>query len=605
MSTRRQCAALACVLCALCVIAAAQTVEPAKVPVAEGSLAGHIVGDEGQPLAGAQVYVRSLRNQFANATSDADGKFTLLNLARGPYTINARAPGYYDTASLQQERGLRTYYQPGDNVTLRMGKGGVITGRVRDATGEPLIAVRVRVIRVRAEGNRTPTEPAFTFGAPEVTTDDRGVYRLYGLPPGAYVVVAGGESRFGFSRRPTAYDDDAPTFYPSTTRDGAAEVVVQSGQEATDIDIRYRGEAGHAASGLVETTGAALGDSDSISLQIMTAGNLYVAGFRYLSGRESDRSFVFDGLADGDYDVIAERYGPQSGRVAAAALRINVRGADVTGLKLMLVPLAAITGRVLLDAVPPAAAWQDQCQSKLDGSASETTIIARRERDKRANAILYPGGAKLADTAPDDKGEFALRGLAPGRFRFDVRPPGPDWYIRTATLAPAATTAPAPTNNTRAKPNAPALAANNHPLADGLTLTTGMQVSGLTLTLAPGAAALHGRVAPASEGAALPDLQIYLVPAERERADDALRYRVAHVRPDGTFAFTHLAPGRYHLLTHPYAAREADADDALASIYPDAQTRAQLRRDAEPTETLELQPCQRLPDYALRYAPKN
>ncbi len=601
MSARRLLSACACALCALCALASAQTESKPQPPSAQGEIKGRVIGDDGQPLAGAQIYARSLRNQFSGAVSAADGKFILPNLERGTYTLNTHAPGYYDDAGLQQERGLRTYYHPGDTVTLRLAKGGVITGRVRDAAGEPLIAIRVRVVRVRDEAGRTPGQPVFNLGPPEATTDDRGIYRLYGLPPGTYVVVAGGQGRFGGGGRPTAYDDDAPTFYPSTTREGAAEVVVQSGQEATDIDIRYRGEAGHAASGTVEVAGAALGDGDSVSLQIMTAGSLYITGYRYLSGRAGERSFVFDGLADGDYDVIAERYSNSDGRAAAASQRISVRGADVTGLKLVLAPLAAIAGRVVLEAAPPAAAtWKEQCQSKLDAGAGEITIIARREPDKRADAA-YPGGAKLADAAPDDKNEFALRGLAPGRFHLDVRPPGPDWYISTAALASAT---PAAANTAGAKPNAPAARPANNPLTDGLTLAAGAQVNGLTLTLAPGAAALHGRVVPAAEGTSLPDLQIYLVPAEPARADEALRYVAARVRTDGTFAFTHLAPGRYHLLTRPAAPREPGADDALASVYPDVQTRTQLRRDAEPTETLELQPCQRLADYQLRLRPQ-
>jgi hypothetical protein len=63
-------------------------------------------------------------------------------------------------------------------------KGGVITGRVTNATGEPLIGVRVNAVMTRgAEGNtarRAAARPRFT--------DDRGFYRLYGLPPGTYVV---------------------------------------------------------------------------------------------------------------------------------------------------------------------------------------------------------------------------------------------------------------------------------------------------------------------------------------------------------------------------------------------------------------------------------
>jgi Carboxypeptidase regulatory-like domain len=82
------------------------------------------------------------------------------------------------------ERQDGGYYRVGDNVTITMIKGGVITGRVTNATGEPLIGVRVNAVMTRgAEGNtarRAAARPRFT--------DDRGFYRLYGLPPGTYVV---------------------------------------------------------------------------------------------------------------------------------------------------------------------------------------------------------------------------------------------------------------------------------------------------------------------------------------------------------------------------------------------------------------------------------
>src|SRR5205085_12603612 len=139
---------------------------------------------------------------------------------------------------------------------------------------------------------------------------------------------------------------------------------------------------------------------------------------------------------------------------------------------------------------------------------------------------------------------------------------------------------------------------NINPLTDGLTLAAGAQINSLTFTLAPGAAALRGHVAPEREGAPLPELRLYLVPAERERAAEALRYAGARVRADGTFAFTHLAPGRYHLLARPVPPHET-TDDSHAPLFPDTETRASLRRDAETTEALELQPCQRRPDYVL------
>lgn len=71
-------------------------------------------------------------------------------------------------------------------------------------------------------------------------SDDRGVYRFWGLTPGTYVVftysnIAG---HFGCSGA------KFPTYYPSSTREKAAEVTVKSGLETSGIDIRYREDQG-------------------------------------------------------------------------------------------------------------------------------------------------------------------------------------------------------------------------------------------------------------------------------------------------------------------------------------------------------------------------
>jgi hypothetical protein len=565
---------------------------PDATPTPQGSINGRVVADDGQPLAGVTVYAQSLHNQYSAGGSDTEGKFTLKNLARGAYTLNAFLAGYYDPTRFTKENGARIYYRPGEAVTIKLSKGGVITGRVRDANGEPLIAVRVRAIMLRDAEGRTLGEPGFGAGPAERTTDDRGVYRIYGLPPGVYVVAAGGKGAFDYNRRVTAYDDDAPTYYPATTRDGAAEVILQSGQEAADIDIRYRGEPGHAVSGAVEG-GAGEG---ALNILLTAAGSPLLEGFRYFSNNDN-ASFVFDGLADGDYDLVARRIDQLRDKVlAATTMRVSVHGADVTGVRLTLAPLATIAGRVVLEAAPPNSLWRPQCQTKLDANADETIILAR-PADNTRRERAQPGGPRVADTAPDGKGDFTLHGLVPGRFRLDLRPPNADWYVRVVTLIAA------PSAN--AKPSTSARAANINPLTDELSLSSGTQLNGLTFTLAPGAAALGGHVAAATTGAALPELQVYLVPTERERVDDVLRYPSAPVRNDGTFAFNNLAPGRYYLLARPIPPQAARSADAAPPFFPDAQTRAQLRRAAEATNALDLQPCQRLSDYVLRYAPKD
>src|SRR6185503_21127871 len=120
------------------------------------------------------------------------------------------------------------------------------TGTVTNSLGEPVIAVRVRATMVRDPRGETPRS-LFTTEQP---TDDRGVYRIYGLRPGTYIVRAGGP---GFSPSFNPYDTDAGTFAPSSTSDSAAEVAGHSGDDST-IDIRYRGEPGHVISGATKSS---------------------------------------------------------------------------------------------------------------------------------------------------------------------------------------------------------------------------------------------------------------------------------------------------------------------------------------------------------------
>ena len=70
-------------------------------------------------------------------------------------------------------------------------RGGAITGTVTNALGEPVVAVRVRATMVRDARGEVPK--FMTFGLMEQSTDDRGIYRIYGLRPGTYIVSAGGQ----------------------------------------------------------------------------------------------------------------------------------------------------------------------------------------------------------------------------------------------------------------------------------------------------------------------------------------------------------------------------------------------------------------------------
>src|SRR5215471_6790942 len=129
-------------------------------------------------------------------------------------------------------------------------------------------------------------------------TDDRGVYRMYGLAPGTYVVAAGGGRVSGYGVNPFA--TDAPTFAPSSTRDTAAEIVVNAGEESSGVDIRYRDEPGHIVSGSVSTTDQEQG----FRVELTSAANGLEQAPYGAEQAAGGHGFMFVGVADGDYEVM-------------------------------------------------------------------------------------------------------------------------------------------------------------------------------------------------------------------------------------------------------------------------------------------------------------
>ncbi|HEV2862892.1 MAG TPA: carboxypeptidase-like regulatory domain-containing protein [Pyrinomonadaceae bacterium] len=604
---------------ALCAAAPclAQTPAPSQAPTPEptpgrdtstGTIAGRVVGEGGEPLSGAAVYA-SRRAASApaagrrlTATTEDDGSFALTDIEPGVYSIMAALPGYVSEIDPLTGRTPGAY-RPGDTATVRLLKGGVITGRVTDAQGEPVVALGVRAFRVRdPEGRPSTPLPGTSM---EDKTDDRGVYRIYGLAPGAYVVTAGGRPTF-FGPFPGAYDADAPTFYPSATRDTAAEVTVRTGQEANGIDIRFRDEPGRRVTGRVEGPAAAQGADGSIAVSLVYASTSLSGGSTFIPLNSERRSFSIEGVADGEYELFANVNSREGVLGAAPPQRVTVRGADVTGLKLVVSPLSSVSGKLFVEPAAEAEKALPECKTQPAVMPSQEVVVsARRERaaGERPDGLARPFSG--ADATPDRDGSFTLRSLGPGRYRLSALPLEEAFYVRAVQAPSSAPALPQPPATKRAGKAAagsaqPATAAA--PSDDVLNLASGQQFSGVTIRVAPGAASLSG-VVEGRVGGPAPvwtlQSRVYLVPLERERADDPVRYAEAVPASDGSFAFKNLAPGRYRLL-----AREAGAETAgplMRPSYRDADARAQLRRDAESSGAeLELKPCQRLTDFTLR-----
>lgn len=533
-----------------------------------GAITGSVVNESGQPLAGVRVSVREVSG-VAGQTSmtDAEGNFRINGLGPALYFVSAYYPAHVTPPT--DAVWPFTYYRVGDSVRLELMRGGVITGTVLNATGDPVIGVRVRAVMVRTAKGEPPRAVSASYQ--ERTTDDRGVYRLFGLPTGTYLVSAGGSTSTQASNL-NPYDTDLPTYSPSSTRDAAGEISLRAGEEVT-ADIRYRGEPGHSISGSMKVTGPSNG---SIALT-QAGGTMTVANAFQMP---MARGFQFPGIPDGEYDLIAtelKQPAPQSGAPPTMFMsepkRVVVKGADVTGLELVTRPLASISGRVVLEPAKVAA-----CEGKRRPLFTEMLVALQRPDKENTEKAELPYVRLLPTPAsPDTNGNFALRNLSPGRYLPDPRFYARYWYLSSIS--------------TPATPKIDSA-------ANWTTIKFGDQITNFTITLAEGAASIRGRLKPV-DGAAIPSgFGVYLIPGEREKAADVLRYFLTTVQSDGTFSLNNLPPGRY--LT---VAQSLDAQmNTLAKLrLPESvETRTKLRRAAESEKTnLELKPCQNLTDFEL------
>jgi hypothetical protein len=348
---------------------------------------------------------------------------------------------------------------------------------------------------------------------------------------------------------------------------------VRSGED-TNVDIRYRGEPGHGISGTVKISGTG---NASLTLTSASSSTPIATSFQF----PGVRGFAFNGLVDGDYDLVAQEFvmGPQSAVpvfLASEPKRITIKGADVTGIELVPKPLASINGRIALEN-----SKAPECAGKRPPLLAETIVQLRRpekDPDKQDSPAMrtFWGSA-----SPEANGNFTVRNVRPGRYQFDPHFYARYWYLQSMT-----------TSSTGARAQKIDVAAN------WTTVKAGDQLSNVTITLAEGAASIRGRL-PIAEGAP-PPAAVYLVPSDADKSDDVLRFFVSDFAVDGTFAFNNLPPGKYLVLIQTTA--DAQTTTSLKLRQPEAATaRAKLRRAAEAKKTeIELKPCQNLTDYQLK-----
>jgi len=403
----------------------------------------------GVPVPGSLGLSRSV-------VTDAEGQFTFAKLPAGLYSLNASRDQYLATTYGQKKPNRPGAVIPLNDgqrlaVKIPMLRGGVITGQVIGDDGEPLMNAQVRAMRYemssgfkRLQDNRS------------VSTDDRGVYRLYGLTPGDYVIAAtpspselnmmerslvdastvenaiaaaavqqtlpGQPTMINVTLAPPGDNGPAPgyapTFYPSAASPaGATSVTVNAGEEKTGVDIPVQ----YIRAGNIQ--GTVVGQSaqpGAIQVWAVPDDPVMVASMGTPSARTGpDGKFTLRNVQPGQYTVQAQTVQQQTnvsvvnGVVTQTSPQrlddsqrlwgrapVSVDGQSTPTVTITMLPGKSISGRVVFDTQTP----PDLSHARV------TVTVTPAPAPQQISFGPNPQVQMAAD------GRFTLEGVGPGRY---------------------------------------------------------------------------------------------------------------------------------------------------------------------------------------------
>ncbi len=346
------------------------------------------------------------RKAVGRATTDEDGRFRLTNINAGRYQVLPITPTFVvpGNSTSFREQGKSVNLTDGETIEgidFALVRGSVITGRVTDSDGRPVIGENVRLALAGQSNNQ---RGSFFFNPFMYQTDDRGIYRIYGIQPDRYIVSVGedgkeGTSRMGFGRS-RFY---TRTFHPGVTDAAKAGVVeVAEGGEATNVDITLgRPTTTYSASGIVvdaETGKPA--PNLNVGLGARAEGENQMNSFSVGLRTDAEGRFRLEGLLPGRYAAFA--FAAEQNDSYSVPVPFELSEGDVTGLVIKVRRGASLSGMVTIEGATERATLAKLSQLRVDFfPVSETLAVPSFENGTRIN--------------PD--GSFLIRGLRPGKVR--------------------------------------------------------------------------------------------------------------------------------------------------------------------------------------------
>ena len=351
-------------------VSADEPVEATYKLVKGAVVSGKVIDKQNEPVAGARIAVTNARSEFP-VFSDAEGKFSVLAVPpSGRATASATLP---DQPGGQSEPFLVETGATVDDIEIKLGDGGAVSGTVRARDGQKLRNAFVRY----ATGKLTSSWQFQRMDrAQKWPVDEEGRFKITGvtIPSDGQITV-----RADAEGLVPAYDNSVKVAANDETT--AVELVLGT---ALTITGRVESRDGEKVPGAI------------VSARFSGGRNRFIAGVGGNPMAQTDENgvFVLKGLTEGKYSVWGQAGG------FASASRVQTQS-GATGVLIIMKPGLTISGIVKDSAGKPV--------SGMPVSANKT--------DNTGGGWWWWGGGE-AYTGPD--GTFELRDLAEGVYRLNV-----------------------------------------------------------------------------------------------------------------------------------------------------------------------------------------
>jgi hypothetical protein len=335
-------------------VAVGQTNEPGKEigQVPTGTITGRVTLD-GKPLPEVAVSLVPTKlgapfspNNPGNRTvTDSDGKFRMTTVPAGVFTLTVSPGPFVIPNDGYGPTGRVVAVRAGEEVKgidLALKRGGIITGQVADADGLPIVGQRVTLEALVTGGTRRQIETG-----PPNDTDDQGIYRLYGLPAGRYLVTIRSTRDLGVTGYSTVY-------YPGVTQMSDAGIIeVGDGEEKRNVNIVLnRLGAGYLVAGRIvnSLTGSPVANiryrlaensKDTKSAATLVTGRTNEKG-EFLSSRIPPGSYLIFALPDSQSEVYSD------------SVPLVISDSDVKDLEIKVHRGATLNGTLFIEGIDSA-----------------------------------------------------------------------------------------------------------------------------------------------------------------------------------------------------------------------------------------------------------